>query len=591
MQTNYKEVKAMSSVSNSATMSISKKRRKKKKKQRARLIILFSSMGLLILALLIGMVFVSNYNKFKTAYAGKFFPGTKINGIDVGGKTPDQVEKLLADSVENYKLSIKFRNDQTETITESDINYHYRSDGTVKRLLLRQDAWKWYSSNFGHTTDPKITDEKVTTQTTYDEELLGAKIDELPELKEENMTPPTDCHLEFQETKFVVVPETNGTILNKDIVKKAILDAVAETNPTVDVDAIEGAYTSAANTMATVGEALQKEADALNPFTNSSVHYDMPDGSTQTLDGNTTKDWLVKHEDGTYSKDEGSWNQHIQSYVAQMAASIDNIGKDRTFNATGIGEITITDDGFSTYGYEVNQEEEIKQLTADLSSGESVKREPKYSHWETSKENNGFGNSYVEIDATRQHMWIYKNGQVALETDIVTGMMTASEYTPEGVYMVEGKERHTKLIGEKDPVTKKPEYEVDVEYWMPFILSKQIGMHDASWKYVFGQGQNTWNGSNGCINLPVDVAGQVWDLVDFDMPVIVYYTDDYKSQLRPAKVKKTAPAETNENTQENQDNPSNGEENTTPQQETPAVPEDQGDGQENNEGYNETTEG
>jgi hypothetical protein len=43
--------------------------------------------------------------------------------------------------------------------------------------------------------------------------------------------------------------------------------------------------------------------------------------------------------------------------------------------------------------------------------------------------------------------------------------------------------------------------------------------------------------------------------------------------------------------QENQDNPSNGEENTTPQQETPAVPEDQGDGQENNEGYNETTEG
>nr|WP_027872207.1 L,D-transpeptidase family protein [[Eubacterium] cellulosolvens] len=581
----------MSTVSNTATMNVAKRKKRKKRKQRTRLIVTFSAMGLCILALLIGMVIVSRYNKFKTAYEGKFFPGTKINGIDVGGKTPDQVEKLLADSVENYQLNIKFRNNQTEKITESDINYRYHSDGTVKRLLVRQDAWKWYSSNMWNTNNPKITEEKVTTQTVYDDELLGAKIDELPELKEENMTPPTDCHLEFQETKFVVVPETDGTVLNKDVVRKAILDAVAETNPVVDVNAIEGAYSGAANTMATVGEALQKEADALNPFTNSSVHYSMPDGSTQTLDGNTTKDWLVKNADGTYSKDEGSWNQHIESYVSQMAASINNIGKDRTFNATGIGEITITDDGFSTYGYEVNQEEEIKQLTADLSSGTSVTRDPKYSHWETSKENNGFGNSYVEIDATRQHLWIYKNGQLALETDIVTGMMTESEYTPEGVYMVEGKESHTKLIGERDPVTKKPEYEVAVDYWMPFIISKQIGMHDASWKSVFGEGQNVWNGSNGCINLPVDVAGKVWDLVDFDMPVIVYYTDDHHSQLRPAKVKHTAPAATTEAVEtQTQTSGDDGYEQTQ-QTETPAVPDDQGSEEGNSGAYTESTEG
>jgi hypothetical protein len=268
-----------------------------------------------------------------------------------------------------------------------------------------------------------------------------------------------------------------------------------------------------------------------------------------------------------------------------MAGQINNIGKDRTFYATGIGDITIHDDGYSTYGYEVDQEGEIKQLTADLSSGTAVSREPKYTHWETSKENHGFGNSYVEIDATRQHMWIYKNGQLALESDIVSGMMTESEYTPEGIYLVEGKERHTKLIGEKDPVTKKPEYEVPVEYWMPFIMSKQIGMHDASWKYIFGQGQNVWNGSNGCINLPVDVAPKVWELVDFDMPVIVYYTDDHHSQLRPAKVKKTAPSP------ENTETPENSAEQPTQQPEDAALPEQEAPAEEAAETPAEGTEG
>jgi Uncharacterized protein conserved in bacteria len=40
------------------------------------------------------------------------------------------------------------------------------------------------------------------------------------------------------------------------------------------------------------------------------------------------------------------------------------------------------------------------------------------------------GNSYVEVDKTNQHMWVYKNGKVVVSTDVVTGLPTTAHHTP-----------------------------------------------------------------------------------------------------------------------------------------------------------------
>lgn len=84
----------------------------------------------------------------------------------------------------------------------------------------------------------------------------------------------------------------------------------------------------------------------------------------------------------------------------------------------------------------------------------------------------------------------------------------------------------TVLKGQIDPETNKPTYEAPVDYWMPF--NDQIGLHDADWKYVFGGDEYIYNGSKGCINLPVDVAPQVYELVNYDMPIVVYYSQGYE---------------------------------------------------------------
>ena len=232
--------------------------------------------------------------------------------------------------------------------------------------------------------------------------------------------------------------------------------------------------------------------------------------------------WLVKNEDGTYSYNEEIWNKRMKSFVYTLAAKANTVGKTHTFNATGLGVRTV--DG-GTYGYKMNQTEEITKIKEDLNAGKAVKRAPAYSAKEQSAENYGLGGNYVEIDLSRQHLWIYKNGQCVLQSDCVSGKMTKDRYTPAGTYYIYSKERNRVLRGTKDPATGKYPYESPVSYWMPF--NRGIGFHDANWRSSFGGNLYVSSGSHGCVNLPVSFAGTMYNTITTGMPVVVYYSQGY----------------------------------------------------------------
>ena len=490
--------------------------RPKSKKRRRRRIIL--TVILILMAAAIGALsfaayYVKQYTEFTQAYQDRFFEGTKINGIDVAGMTVDEVEAHLADSIGEYTLNLTFRNGQTETITGEDINYHYVSDGSVADLFRQQDMRSWFREYMKNgKTAPEVNAEaKVDTE--YNETMLMDAIRALPELQDENMTEPQDCYMDFEDTKYVVVPEKEGTVLDKTLVQNTILDAVKELKPEVDVTAIENAYTKPARTMENAGAELQKEADMLNQYTSASITYNLPCGVVQTLNGQTTKNWLSTDAEGRYFKDEALWDQHIRSYVQEMADSVYSVGKTRIFHATGIGDVSVPG---GNYGYEMDVETEIQQLTEELNNGTVTTREPNYISRETTDENNGFGDTYVEIDCTRQHLWIYVNGDVVLQTDVVTGQLTPSysRATPVGTCLVYNKAVDYTLIG--------PGYRTPVNYWMPFNGS--VGMHDAVWRGAFGGDIYLYDGSHGCVNMPYEAAAAAFDIVTFDMPIVVYYS-------------------------------------------------------------------
>ncbi|MFR3092063.1 MAG: L,D-transpeptidase [Eggerthella lenta] len=97
-----------------------------------------------------------------------------------------------------------------------------------------------------------------------------------------------------------------------------------------------------------------------------------------------------------------------------------------------------------------------------------------------------WGKRYVDVDLTEQHARFYDDeGSLAWESDVVTGTPDGEHDTPEGVYVINGKESPSKLIGQMKPETGEPEYQTEVKAWMPFV-DNYIGFHDADWQPAFG---------------------------------------------------------------------------------------------------------
>lgn len=107
-----------------------------------------------------------------------------------------------------------------------------------------------------------------------------------------------------------------------------------------------------------------------------------------------------------------------------------------------------------------------------------------------------FGGTYVEVNLTQQHMWFYKEGELLVDSDLVSGNVAAWHHTPTGVFEIYSRTYGTDLVG--------ADYRSWVNFWMPFTGG--YGLHDASWRNEFGGDIYLTNGSHGCINLPYNVA-------------------------------------------------------------------------------------
>lgn len=74
------------------------------------------------------------------------------------------------------------------------------------------------------------------------------------------------------------------------------------------------------------------------------------------------------------------------------------------------------------------------------------------------------------MNLTAQHLFFYKDGELILESDFVSGNTSRGYTTPPGIFGLTYKQRDAVLKGEN--------YRSPVKFWMPF--NGGIGFHDAS---------------------------------------------------------------------------------------------------------------
>ena len=432
-------------------------------------------------------------------FSTHFFPGTMINGIDCGEKTVEEVKEDLQDRILEYTLTLKERGGKTEEITGEQLGMKYVDDGGIEKLLEEQDKSVWIVA----VGNSKVYE--TSANFTYDKSLIDAVMDQLECFQEEFVTAPADAYVNDNGTAFEIVPEEAGNTLNREKTKKALIDAIESGKTLIDFDELD-LYEKPV--ILSTDEGLNQEMTQLNQLTSANIVYDFQDRQ-MVVDRATICSWLYKGEDGNYAV-----NQELAAaWVQNMAYETDTFGLEHEFK-TSLGP-TITLAAGGDYGWVINREATTAALIQAIQEGQNITTEPVYLYRGMDRSINDIGDTYVEICIVTQTMWCYKDGQLVVETPIVTGNDAAGFQTPSGsVWAIDGKK----------PDAQFTLFNVKVDFWLPF--NGDCGIHDLASRTEYGGDIYLTNGSHGCVNTPHDAAEKVFNAMEIGYPVIVYYSTD-----------------------------------------------------------------
>ena len=123
---------------------------------------------------------------------------------------------------------------------------------------------------------------------------------------------------------------------------------------------------------------------------------------------------------------------------------------------------------------------------------------------------NEINGTYIIIDISDQKIVLFKNNEAIITSNITTGKISTP--TNIGLFKIYAKQKNRYLTGE--------DYQTFVSYWMPF--DGGIGLHGATWRTKFGGQIYKKNGSHGCVNLPPEIAKEIYEKVEVGTKVLVH---------------------------------------------------------------------
>lgn len=447
------------------------------------------------------------YVAISVYFMSHFFVNTKINGKNFSGKTASDVEKYLQTNIKDYKLTILENEGRQDVISGSEIGLEYRAGTEAEKLLKDQNGFAWPKAFFMENS------RKVSVNVSYNEESLNQRISQLSCLQTEQ-TPAENAKPEFDGNQYVIKPEVYGNAVDKERLTEQVKVHITEFQPQLDM--VETKCYAKPKYVEDSKE-VQEACDAMNKYVNASITYPM--NEPVVVDKALISQWLQVDGEMKVSLN----TEAMKQWFTAFGDKYDTQGTTRTFTTPAGKSATVTG---GTYGWSIDEDTELVNLQNSILNGEVVTREPAYYAGGTAAAHSGqdWGNTYAEVDMSAQHMWYIQNGQVVLETDVVTGEPIPSKITPEGVYSLMWKQPNSVLVGDINPDTGEPAYRTKVKYWMQ-VTSSGVGFHDAIWQTAFGGTlyQIPGTGSHGCINMPLDQAGALFNMIEPGTPVIFHW--------------------------------------------------------------------
>ena len=438
--------------------------------------------------------------------------GRKISiyGVDVSTLTVEKAEEKIQQDFESRKVVFRENGNDVYQTTLDGLGYKL-DESVLKDQLQELQTTREANRKIFATHE----DYQITYQVQKDEE------EEKSALQTSNFggaerTASVDAAVQYdeQQRQFVLINDVQGNQIDEtkllDYVNQTLDDNFrlkllgGDIQITLDTNVYQQPSVTVSDTMQNKVTELN---DQLNKYRSTTVTYTLGN-ETQVIDQATIESWLQISGDSLNIDQDA-----VKAYVEELAAKYNTIYVPRTFHTSYGSDVTVSD---NEYGFRIDQDAELTQLLTDLASGTAVTRDPVYSI--SGMQRNGtddLNGSYIEVSLDNQHLWLYKDGALITETDIVSGAPTATRETYRGAWPIAYKASPYKLSSEEYG------YNITVKYWMPFVYGQ--GLHDASWQSSFGGNRyKNGAGSHGCINLPTDQAALIYNTIDGGYPIIIY---------------------------------------------------------------------
>ena len=427
---------------------------------------------------------------------------TYINGNDYSFYTLDEVDQFIGEYISDYSLTLKLRDDSEYEIEPDDIGLVISPNVTAKKIISEQNGflWPYYMCI--------RKDYELYYTADYDKNKLEELLKNCDFTQEENMQKPVDASVVIKDGKSTIIPENEGNYIDFSELCSIIDEALAKGDKIVDLDETD-VYEKPDIT--SDSEEIVSEQERLEKLLSMKVTYKIDEVSWE-LTSEDYGDWItnISADKIEFDKDK------IHEYVQNMADRYDTYDVPRNFRTHDGRTVTLDN---TWYGWLIDVDSETDELYTVLEAGESVERVPELDCYAAVYHDGGddIGDTYIECDFGQQHIYVYVDGELVMDSDCVTGSLANSGKfrTPGGVYTILYTKSPAVLIGD--------DYETPVKYWMPFIGELGIGFHDATWRSAFGGDIYKSGGSHGCVNLPLSAAEQLFNIAYEGMPVVCYY--------------------------------------------------------------------
>lgn len=460
-----------------------RKHRKRKRIARTVMMIVF---GIIALCYMGGVFYFYNH----------FSRNTTLNGYDISYLDISEVDAVMQGKMDAYVLNVRFKNGQ-DTVRIGDGDLQVQLEESVKSIKKRQNPFIWFIDIFeshGYTVDYVVS---------YDEKAMREYISGMEYMKTYNMEPSVNAKVRMENGEAVLIPDVTGTELKAETVYTVVFAALNAYETEADIEAGK-CYIPAKITEQS--EVIAKGMQNAEKFLAINAEYDFAGYKVQiSKEDLCTLGYVDNRGDIVISR------TNVECYARKFAEKYSTSYTDRQFKTHDRKTITVYG-GY--YGWQLDPEQEAEELYHLLCEQQSFTKEPACEHRGYAYgADNDIGDTYVEVDLSDQHVYVYVDGIMEFDTLCVSGKTSHGYGTPGGLFGITYKALNVTLKG--------ADYETPVTFWMPF--NGGIGMHDATWRGSFGGSIYYYDGSHGCVNLPYSAAATIFNMVEPGMPVVCYW--------------------------------------------------------------------